>query len=90
MGPGVIRKYERELQPLEGIGLTDVEMDASLAVDLGHAHGVASRSLSAARAKRETGLDDQAWWGAVGPVLAQVIQEPLPVSGRVGTNASTH
>jgi AcrR family transcriptional regulator len=35
LGPGLLSKYERELSAFDGIGLTDLEMDAGLAHLLG-------------------------------------------------------
>ncbi|MBB3663789.1 MULTISPECIES: TetR/AcrR family transcriptional regulator [Prauserella salsuginis group] len=88
LGPGVVGKYEAELRPLDGIGLSDVEMDSVLALILGH---VADSARTHAQHVREnTGMTDVEWWDTVSPVLDQVMRgENLPVSGRVGATVGT-
>jgi AcrR family transcriptional regulator len=85
LGPHTSRKYETEIRPLDGIGLTDLEMDGALTLLLSHVDSVArtyrNRSLGA-----EDGMTDEQWWAVVAPVLDQVmVDEDLAVAGRVGT-----
>ncbi|GAA4535497.1 TetR/AcrR family transcriptional regulator [Amycolatopsis samaneae] len=85
LGPNISRKYETELRPLEGIGLSDVEMDAALTLVLGHVSGVARAHRSMSRAQADSGMSDAEWWSVVAPVLEQVMtDENLPLSARVG------
>jgi hypothetical protein len=46
LGPNASLKYEAELHPLDGLRLTDVEMDATLTLILTHVEGWA-RTYSA-------------------------------------------
>ena len=55
LGPGVMAKYEYELSAVEGIGLTDVEMDAAVALVNGYVHG-------AVRSAVEAASGDPAFW----------------------------
>lgn len=48
LGPGVMAKYEYELSAIEGIGLTDVEMDAAVALVNGYVHGAVRSAVEAA------------------------------------------
>lgn len=90
LGPNTSRKYEAELRPLDGIGLTDVEMDSVLTLVLAHVVGTARQLASVAATVEESGLTDAQWWGIVGPILDRVMDgEQFPVSGRVGTAAGT-
>jgi len=41
LGPNVTLKYETELRPLDGLGLTDVEMDSTVALIVTHVQGTA-------------------------------------------------
>ena len=41
LGPNISRKYEAELRPLDGIGLSDLEMDSVLTLVLVHVEGLA-------------------------------------------------
>ena len=89
MGPGVIAKYDFELRALEGIGLTDVEMDSVLTLVLGYVQSSARQALEATLVEQRTGLTDDEWWAAQAPLLEQVLEpDRFPTAGRVGTAAS--
>jgi AcrR family transcriptional regulator len=89
MGPGVIAKYDFELRALEGVGLTDVEMDSVLALVLGYVQASARQVLEATLVEQRTGLTDEQWWEAQAPLLEQVIEpDDFPVGSRVGTASS--
>jgi AcrR family transcriptional regulator len=88
LGPNLIAKYERELRAIDGIGLTDVEMDAVLALVLGHVEGAARRSVESALAVQQTGVTDEQWWAARAPLLEKVFDpERFPIASRVGAAA---
>ncbi|MFI5841988.1 TetR/AcrR family transcriptional regulator C-terminal domain-containing protein [Catenuloplanes sp. NPDC051500] len=88
LGPNVMRKYELELAPLDGIGLTDVEMDSTLTMLLVYVEGVWRTRQSLRRAHDQTGLSDAEWWQNTGPVLERVMGgSQFPLGGRVGTAA---
>jgi AcrR family transcriptional regulator len=91
LGPNINRKYEAELRPLDGIGLSDLEMDGVLTMVLVHVVGLA-RWQAALQADRDgTGEDDQQWWAAVEPALAAVMDPAaFPVGGRVGRAVGEH
>jgi AcrR family transcriptional regulator len=89
MGPGVIAKYDFELRAVEGIGLTDVEMDSVLALVLGYVQGSARQALEATLVEQRTGLTDEQWWESQAPLLQQVLEpDEFPVGSRVGTASS--
>lgn len=86
VGPHASRKYETEIRPLDGIGLTDLEIDGALSLVLSHVESTARAYLDATRTKDDSGMSDAQWWAIVAPVLEQVmVDEDLHVSGRVGT-----
>jgi AcrR family transcriptional regulator len=88
LGPNTIARYEHELQALDGIGLTDVEMDSTLWLVNTHTEACARRALEASQAEQRTGLTDEQWWTARAPVLARVIEPgAYPLATRVGTAA---
>ncbi|SDG69214.1 transcriptional regulator, TetR family [Lentzea fradiae] len=85
LGPQVAAKYDFELRGLEGIGLSDVEMDSVLNLVLGHVQHAARGLTAAAVTEKETGLTDQQWWDAAAPVLMTVFDPArFPVAARVG------
>jgi AcrR family transcriptional regulator len=88
LGPNAIAKYDLELRVIDGIGLTDVEMDAAITLVHTHVEGVARRRVEADRAQRRSGITDVQWWQAAAPALAEVF-DPMrfPLADRVGTAA---
>jgi AcrR family transcriptional regulator len=88
LGPHSLAKYDLELRVVDGIGLSDVEMDAAVTLVQTHVEGVARRKIEAERAERRSGLSDAQWWEAAGPALAEVFDPGrFPVAGRVGQAA---
>lgn len=86
LGPGTLGKYEHELSALDGIGLTDLEMDNVLTLLAAYVHGAARGVIEAERAAHETGMTDEQWWKAHEPFLAAVGDfSGYPLAGRVGT-----
>ncbi|MFJ3728211.1 TetR/AcrR family transcriptional regulator [Streptomyces sp. NPDC090045] len=84
LGPGVIGKYEYELAAFEGIGLTDVEMDAGLTHLLGfvHAHALAAADDAAHNSHQS----QEDWWAVSAPLLERAMDpERYPLAGRVGS-----
>jgi len=85
LGPNVIAKYEYELRAVDGIGLTDMEMDGVIVLVADYVHGAAHGAVDAAQAEQRTGQSDAAWWAAYQPLLEQVFTaDRYPVAARVG------
>nr|WP_204342202.1 TetR/AcrR family transcriptional regulator [Micromonospora terminaliae] len=88
LGPNLIAKYEYELRAVDGIGLTDLEMDAVVTLVTGYVHGAARPAVEAAQASRDTGMTEQQWWHAHAPYLEKVLDpNRFPLAARVGTTA---
>ncbi|MBG0830907.1 TetR/AcrR family transcriptional regulator [Planomonospora sp. ID67723] len=88
LGPNVSLKYEAELRPLDGIGLTDVEMDSVLTLILTHVEGTARVQASLDQVQQDTGMSETEWWLASAPVLDKVMDPShFPVASRVGQAA---
>jgi AcrR family transcriptional regulator len=89
LGPHTTLKYEAELRPLDNLGLSDVEMDASLTLLLTHVSGCARSQALIDRTVRESGMSDGEWWVMQSPVLDKVMDGThFPVASRVGTASS--
>jgi AcrR family transcriptional regulator len=90
-GPGVIGKYDAELRTIEGIGLTDVEMDSVLALVLGYVRDATASLLEWTTISERTGQSDDEWWATLAPLLDRVLdRERYSVAVRVGTSATEH
>jgi hypothetical protein len=88
LGPGMMTKYEHELSALEGLGLDDVQMDASLTYLLSFVQTWARAAADARAANQDGAIDDNEWWATSGPLLARVLDETAyPIAARVGSAA---
>jgi AcrR family transcriptional regulator len=88
LGPNVTAKYEHELRAIDGIGLTDLEMDLVLTLVAGHVEGAARRSLESAQAEQLTGVSDEQWWRARAPILGSLVDySQYPTASRVRSAA---
>ncbi|EGG31258.1 TetR/AcrR family transcriptional regulator [Paenibacillus sp. HGF5] len=88
LGPNLILKYELELRAMEGIGLTDIEMDSTLSLILMHVESCARLRNSMVSTQINTGMDDDEWWLSYSPALARIVEwERFPVASRVGEAA---
>jgi len=90
LGPGVTMKYERELEPLDGIGLSDVAMDHLLTTVLGLVTQAARWQISLERIRTESTLTDAQWWQLSEPVLSAALDPAdVPIAGWVGETMSS-
>src|SRR5919109_897695 len=64
LGPGLMAKYEHELAALDGLGLTDLEMDDALTHLLSFVQANARASNDARAAQLASAMDDRQWWAA--------------------------
>ncbi|MDL4774447.1 MULTISPECIES: TetR/AcrR family transcriptional regulator [Thermomonosporaceae] len=88
IGPHLLDKYEYELGAVEGLGLTDLEMDSVVALVTGFAESSARAAVDAALAERRTGTTDAEWWEATAPILDEFVDSGrYPLGTRVGTAA---
>lgn len=85
LGPNVTAKYDYELRAVDGIGLTDVEMDSVITLVTGFVHGTARGAVEAAQAESRTGLSDEQWWAAHAPFFSRIADvQRFPTAARVG------
>ncbi|BCB90419.1 TetR/AcrR family transcriptional regulator [Phytohabitans suffuscus] len=88
LGPNLIARYDYELRAVEGVGLSDVEMDLVVTMVGDYVHGAVRGALAAAALPRETGVSDEQWWAELSPLLEKA-HDParFPVATRVGAAA---
>jgi AcrR family transcriptional regulator len=91
LGPGVIAKYNTELRAVDGIGLTDVEMDSVLTLVLEYVRGATANLIEWKKFSGHTEQSDKQWWATLAPHLNRLLdQERYGLAMRVGTAATTH
>ncbi|MEU9889053.1 TetR/AcrR family transcriptional regulator [Sphaerisporangium sp. NPDC051011] len=88
LGPNVTAAYEYDLSAVDGVGLTDLEMDSVVTLIGGYVHGAARGAVEAAQVEQRTGISDEQWWYAHAPYLGTVMDAGrYPLSARVGAAA---
>ncbi|MDG4828593.1 TetR/AcrR family transcriptional regulator [Solwaraspora sp. WMMD1047] len=88
LGPNLIAKYDHELAAVDGLGLTDVEMDLVVSLLADYVHGAVRGQIEAAQAVGRTGKTDDEWWAEWAPLLEKVFDaERYPIAARVGAAA---
>lgn len=86
-GPGTSAKYDTELLALDGIGLTDIEMEHTLTALLSLVQGTARATLAAQDARQPGEDQDNDWWANIEPTLMEAIgdQARFPTAARVSS-----
>ncbi|MFN3512035.1 MAG: TetR/AcrR family transcriptional regulator [Phenylobacterium sp.] len=85
LGPNLLGKYEALLRILEGLGLTDLEMDQVGVLIMNYVQGAVRQAVEAVQVRQRTGLSDEQWWLAQEPWLEQVLTPGrFPLASRVG------
>jgi len=88
LGPNMTALYDAELAAVDGLGLTDVDMDLIAGLLDDYVRGTARGAVEAAEAQARTGVSDQEWWQTYGPLLADVLDPArFPTAVRVGAAA---
>ena len=91
LGPNINRKYEAELRPLDGIGLSDIEMDSVLTLVLMHVEGMARWQVGLLAIREQSGQSDVQWWTNLEPALAAMMDPAgFPLGSRVGRAAGEY
>lgn len=86
LGPHRLARYERQLELLEPLDISDVQRDNIIALIGAFVVGNAREAVGERVAAAETGMSDAHWWEIVGPELAAVVPDgAFPLSDRVGT-----
>jgi AcrR family transcriptional regulator len=85
LGPNLMRKYELELTAVDGLGLSEVEMELVLTLVGGFVRGTVGGLHEKAAAERDSGLTEDEWWAATEPHVDKVFDpERFPTAARVG------
>lgn len=86
LGPNLIAKYDHELSAIDGLGLSEVEMDSTVNLVNGYVESTTRQTLGAEQVARESGMDDEQWWRTYNPLLAALIDDSqYPIASRVGS-----
>jgi AcrR family transcriptional regulator len=88
LGPNLLARYDHELRAVDGVGLSDVDMDLVVTLLSNYVRGAVRTAVEAAEAERRTGMSEEEWWATYAPLLEGVFDaEAYPVAARVGKAA---
>lgn len=88
LGPGQLAKYDHELAAFDDTAVDDVTRDAALTFVLDFVRITMLAEIDDDTRQTASGVDDQQWWDATGPLLATYTDaNRYPVAARVGTAA---
>jgi AcrR family transcriptional regulator len=88
LGPHLMRKYDVELRAVDGLGLSDVQMDLLVTLLNGFVRGTVSGAQERATAEQATGITENQWWTAMAPHTERFFDaERFPTAARVGPAA---
>jgi len=88
LGPNVSDRWEWSLRAIEGLGLSDLDMDQVISLVVGFVSGPARAYVDAERLHRSTTETDEEWWERNAAVLTEIMDPTrYPISGRVGQAA---
>lgn len=85
LGPNLMAKYERELRAVDGLGLSEVQMDLLVTHVNGFVRGTVGGVHDKVEAEGRTGVTEKQWWTAIAPYVEQVFDPArYPTVARVG------
>ena len=88
LGPHAAERYEWQLTAVDGLGLTDVEMDQTVALLEGIAATAVRSRHAVVSAERRSGLTELEWWEANAEAMAELVGgRQFPLASRVGQAA---
>ena len=85
LGPNVLAKVEATLRSVDGLGLSELEMDHLTTLILDYVRGSVRAALDAREVERQSGLTDEQWWALNEELLEGLIdRDRYPTTVRVG------
>lgn len=85
LGPNAAERYEWQLGAVDGLGLTDVEMDQAVTLLEGIAATAVRARHTVASAERRSGQSELEWWNANAEALVELMGDrQFPLASRVG------
>jgi AcrR family transcriptional regulator len=85
LGPHVLAAAERALSAIDGLGLSELEMDMLTSAIGDYVRGAVRAALDAREVARATGMSDEQWWALNQPLLKdRVDPASFPTIIRVG------
>jgi len=85
LGPRVLARVEATLQAIDGLGLTELEMDLITTLIGDYVRGAVRAALEAREVEQQSGMTDEQWWALNEELLKGLVEpERYPTTVRVG------
>jgi AcrR family transcriptional regulator len=85
LGPNVLAKVEATLRAIDGLGLSESEMDQLTTLVGDYVRGAVRAALDARQIEVQTGMTDEQWWAMNTPLLEGLIDPArYPTTVRIG------
>ena len=84
LGPKTMEAYEVALSAVDGLGLSEMEMDRTFTLIANYVYGAVRDAARETMVKELTGMTDDEWWLRILPFLETVDFSAYPTAQRVG------
>jgi AcrR family transcriptional regulator len=85
LGPNILARVEATLHAIDGLGLTETEMDQLTSLIGDYVRGAVRAALDAREIEQATGMTDEQWWAMNTPLLEGLVDPALyPTTVRIG------
>jgi AcrR family transcriptional regulator len=85
LGPNVLARVEAMLHAIDGLGLSEMEMDQLISLVGDYVRGAVRAALDAREIEQQTGMTDEQWWAMNTPLLEGLVDPALyPTTVKIG------
>jgi AcrR family transcriptional regulator len=85
LGPNILARVEATLSAIDGLGLTEMEMDQITSLVGDYVRGAVRAALDAREVEQQTGMSDEQWWSMNTPLLEGLVDPArYPTTVRIG------
>jgi AcrR family transcriptional regulator len=85
LGPNVLARVEATLRAIDGLGLSEIEMDQITSLVGDYVRGAVRAALDAREIEQQTGMTDEQWWAMNTPLLEGLVDPArYPTTVRIG------
>jgi AcrR family transcriptional regulator len=85
LGPNILARVEATLRAIDGLGLTETEMDQLTSLVSDYVRGAVRAALDAREIEQATGMTDEQWWAMNTPLLEGLVDPArYPTTVKIG------
>jgi hypothetical protein len=85
LGPHVLATAESALKAIDGLGLSEADMDQLTTVIGDYVRGAVRAALDAHEVERLSGMSDEQWWAMNQPLIQDLVDpERFPTLSKIG------